>query len=477
MTQFKGLILAVALALIGLGGSGCQTYNQQNAGTPLWKQGRLADAAKEFARKAAKEQSGKDAMIWQLEDGAAQRAFGDLRQSMAALDKVDELIAKYEEKAKIRISSETGALFSNQANLPYEGYDYDKVMVSTYKALNYLQLGEPDKARPEMFKAYQRQQDAVENNRKRIEKDSEAIQKAKADASNAKAKASSERAMQDPNFSGALNSHYSQLDTLKAYADFVNPFPVYLDGLYFLNFSTGPSDLERANKSFERVVAMAEDNKFVKADLETVQKALRGEPIPPITYVIFETGCAPWRDQIRIDLPLFFIGSGNVPYVGAAFPTLELDGNYLSSLVISAEGVTESTALVSSMDSVIGRSFKNELPTIITKTILSTTIKATAAYGVNQAADHDEIFGILTKIATGIAQAAVNISDTRTWTTLPKEFQICRIPTPASQMVDISAPGSGQRIQVKVEPNSVNLIYVKSINAMSPLIASQIKLK
>ena len=237
MTRIKGFIVAGAITLIALGGGGCKTYNEKNTGTPFWKQGQVAEAAKEFAKKAVSEQKGKDALVWQLENGAAQRAFGDLRQSQAALDKADDLIGMYEEKAKVRVASETAALLSNQANLPYEGHDYDKVMVSTYKALNYLQLGEPDKARPEMIKAYQRQQDAVENNKKRIEKETEALEKAKQDSSTANANRSAEKAMQDPVFSGTLKSNYSQLDTLQAYADFVNPFPVYLDGLYFLNFS------------------------------------------------------------------------------------------------------------------------------------------------------------------------------------------------------------------------------------------------
>jgi len=42
-----------------------------------------------------------------------------------------------------KISNEAGALLSNQANLPYEGRAYDGIMLNTYKALNYLQLGEP----------------------------------------------------------------------------------------------------------------------------------------------------------------------------------------------------------------------------------------------------------------------------------------------------------------------------------------------
>ncbi len=39
-------------------------------------------------------------------------------------------------------------------------------MLNAYKALDYLQLGEPDKARVELIRASQRQQDAEENNKR-----------------------------------------------------------------------------------------------------------------------------------------------------------------------------------------------------------------------------------------------------------------------------------------------------------------------
>ena len=70
----------------------------------------------------------------------------------------------YAQKAKVRLGQETGALLSNQAELDYEGRAYDGIMLNTYMALNYLALGEPDKARPELIRAYQRQQDAVQDN-------------------------------------------------------------------------------------------------------------------------------------------------------------------------------------------------------------------------------------------------------------------------------------------------------------------------
>jgi hypothetical protein len=348
-------------------------------------------------------------------------------------------------------------------------------MLSTYKALDYLQLGEFERARPELIRAYQRQQAAVENNKKRIEKEEEEIKKASEDAKNTQAKSSADQAQQDPKFRAALESNYSELDGLKAYADYVNPFPVYLDGVYFLNFSTGGSDLERARKSFERVIGLSGENKFLKADLESVEKALRGEAVSPATYVIFETGCAPWRDQIRIDIPLFFIGNGNVPYAGAAFPRLKLENSYLSSLVATADGTDETTVGIASMDSVVGQHFKNELPTVITKTLLSTTIKAAIAYGINKAAsDQNAIAGLFAKIITGVGQAAMNIADTRTWTTLPKEFQVCRFPTPTNQIITLSAPGCAEKIEVKVEPNLPNLVYVKAITPAGPLVVNQV---
>jgi hypothetical protein len=129
------------------------------------------------------------------------------------------------------------------------------------------------------------------------------------------------------------------------------------------------------------------------------------------------------------------------------------------------------------MDSVVGLSFKKELPTIIMKTLLSTTIKAAASYGINKSlAKQDEVVGIFSQIITSLAQAAVNIADTRTWTTLPKEFQFCRIPTPDDGKIVISAP-SGQKAEIQVEPNVPNLVCVRSINAASPLIINRVKLK
>lgn len=87
------------------------------------------------------------------------------------------------------------------------------------------------------------------------------------------------------------------------------------------------------------------------------------------------------------------------------------------------------------------------------------------------------LFYIIASLGAAGWQASVNISDTRTWTTLPKEFQVCRINTPADRKIRIASPDGLLNSDVTVKEGSINLIYVKAINTTSPLIISQVKLK
>jgi uncharacterized protein len=456
-------------AVIGLLATGCKTYSEQNRVIDYWHQGRLTNAVAEATTMADKNANNKDAVIWKLEQGAVLRANGQYDDSNKAFDAAQDKMDQYAQEAKVKISSETGALLSNQAELPYEGRGYDGIMLNTYKALNYIALGEPDKARPELIRAYQRQQDAVADNQKRIEKVQD-------EAAKNKDSAAIKKAQNDPGLQSQISNASTNLNHLKAYSAYVNPFTVYLDGLFFMTDAADGSDLERARKSFERVTQFAPDNNFVKEDLAMVNNLINnGRPLPPTTFVIFETGCAPVRDQIRISIPIIVT---KVSYIGAAFPTLKPKGNYVPSLTVTADGRSTDTALVSDMDSVIGLDFKNELPIVITKTIASTVVKGVAAYAANQAANQQNGWaGLLTQIGTAIYQAAVNIADERTWTTLPKEFQVCHFPTPPDRKIELKTPGERQTIPVTIGDGTINLIYVKSINANSPLLVSQMKLK
>ena len=486
--SFRNAIKSLGLvAVLGLLATGCQTYKDQNKVISYWRQGEVTNAVVEATKKADDNANNKDAIVWRLEQGATLRAEGNYEASNKAFDEAQEKIDDYQQKAKIRIGQETGALLSNQANLDYEGRSYDGIMLNTYKALNYLAMGESEKARPELIRAYQRQQDAVDNNKRRIEKTQEEV-------AQSKDRKAMNRAANDPKFQASLASSMTNLNHIKVYADYVNPFTVYLDGLYFMVNATGDSDYERAIKSLQRVVGFDENNQYVREDLTTAQALANGRKLSPTTYVIFETGCAPIRDQVRIDIPIIF---SKVSYVGAAFPTLKPQGNFQPYLTVTANGTTYNTETVADMDGIIALDFKNEQPIVITKTIAATVAKAVAAYAANDAARQSSDWaGLLVQAATAVYQMAVNIADTRTWTTLPKEFQVCRFPTPADGKIELSTP-NGIKMPItltgsggpKVELTSTNaeaslngaglihVVYVKSITAGTPLLVSQFQLK
>lgn len=587
LRRFRAVALpSVALPLF-LSLTGCQTYTERTQSRDeALRTGNIAAAVAQADKDAEKNAGTKDAILFRLEQGAILRsaalanlplpadaqttsqslidngsaaqtqtnqalnaaAPGDispriawLTRSLAAFDDAARRIEAEDAAAKVKIGSELGAVLTNQANTPYRGRAYDKVMLHTYQALNYLQLRDADAARVELNRALQSQRDAVDANAKRIAEAQKLADEAKSggvkdDQGRQGSGYDVDRAKSDPRTSSGIANIEGKFNAaILPYGDYVNPFTTFLDALVFTHQSLDASDLERARKSWERVVSFAPQNPYARADYVAVEPdlqvaapaalpapeqapapaaasetpaapattasaAIAASPAPAvpadasvtpapqvsglslqpsagITYIIFETGAAPYRDQIRIDLPLFVVTSG-ISYVGMALPQLETVGGHSSVLTATTtDGRSYAASLVASMDSVVAQDFKNEWPTILTKTIISTATKATIdAILQKQIQDQAGATGaLLFQLATAVTQAAINIADTRTWRSLPKEFHYARLDTPADRQLTLSA-GSVART-VTLEPAAVQVVYVKSPSAFSPLFVSQFVLK
>lgn len=457
---------SAGLLALALAATGCRTYYEQSASfRSAWVQGDFERAARLGLANAEKYDGTKDGVVWHLEAGAALRPLGRYGESNGQLAAAAEQIEHYEQQARVRLSVELGATFSNQQNRPYEGRACDKIMLHTYRALNYLALGEIDKARPELIRAYQRQQEAVEANARRIE----AALQAERRSDQRELIAAARR---DPGLQAQLSRITAPLERFHVYADYVNPFTVYLDGLYFWHAGLDASDLERARKSISRVREVAGDNPAVQADWEDLQ-AGRLDP-GPLTYVILETGRAPGLVQERIDIPILV---ADVSYVGAAFPRLEFYDDHLRQLTVKGGGREVVTRQVASMDAVVATEFRNEWPAILTRTLVSTITKAAAGYLANQAArQQSDSLGLLARMVTAAVQAAINIADTRCWSTLPKEFQLARLPTPPDRLLWLETP-DGRRQRVELVPGRVNVVYVRAVTSYGPVVTGQFILR
>lgn len=467
LTVWHGrLVAACCLAMTLLGCS--YDYNKQTAAMHSpYEAGdfaRAAAVANELNEKVAKH----DQVIYRLEQGAILRAAGDLQASTDAFDKADQIISEYEQQADVRISQEFSAAMVNQAVMEYRGYAYDRIMMNTYKALNCLETGDRERARVELRRAYQRQRDAVDKYAKRIEAARKEREKQK----------QARQTMDSEQFRGVLKQHYADLEAedFSAYADYVNPFTEYIQGLFLMYAAADSSDLEQAATAMRRAAGMARDNDFVQQDMALAEKLANGSLAEPITYVLAETGLAPQRKEIVIHLPLF-IASDRVDYVGFAFPKLVKRSDGCEQMLIQTSSGSYQTAVLCDMDKVIGQEFKNELALVITREVLSAIAKAAAAYGVNEATRNDQTINAITRISATLYQVATNHADLRTWKSLPKRFCVARFATPADRRITVSLAGGGWPQTVQLEDGIVNVVYVKCVSPARPPAIRQFKLK
>ncbi len=474
--HFAFALLVFGVASLSLGCAQATLTNAQNA----YRNGNLSGADKWIDQYVKEQGQGVNRVIAHLEQGSIRRDRGDLQGSLESFDVADEAITKIDRDPDVSLSRETLAAFSNLNALPYRGTYADRIMLYTLRALNYLELGDADRARVELRRAYERQRTAVELNAEKLE----AAQLA-AQSSSQGGGYDAQRAQQNPRFQAGLNSSYADLNQYRGYGEYANPFAEWLQGLYYLGEAADGSDIERGRKSLSRAAGMVPQNHFLELDRQMAERIAAGQPTPKTTWVVFATGTAPLRGEVRIDIPLFIFGGG-VDYVGANFPRLVRNANYLPALAVRPVGADEITAvqteLLADMDSIVAEEFKNDLPVIITKTLIAAGTKAATAYALREAFDHhDDSLTAIVRIATTIYQYAANQADLRTWGSLPKQYQVARLPTPDSGKITV-APRSAAvaraaaPITIDLQPGEFNVVMVRSINTYSPLRISQFSL-
>jgi len=421
-------------------------------------------------------------------------------QCINIFDTAEAGINNYETKARISVGNELMGVLFNQASLPYRGTGYDKIMLNTYKALIYLRLGRIDDARVELNRVGQRQADVKADNERRIKAAREEAKKARSgikDSSGNLATFDVEAARGDPKTQAALAEAFADLDAVlnaRSYQNYVNPFATLLDGIFFTHVGDGGSDWERGRKSWQQIVQINPENRYAVADLSLAESAANYQPSDePVTYVIFETGSAPRREQRMVKVPIPF-SKNDIVMADAPLPQLKFDPDYLPSLTVGAGDRAHPTLLVASMDTVIAQDFKNGIDAVVIKTLISTALKTVADRYINKEIQKGmdngskKIWGgnaFLEGLATlgkdevvkakDQALASINIADERSWQMLPKEIQYARLETPADRQLKLTA--ESQTCTVSLVPGTVNVVVVLSRNKASPLIVSQFALK
>lgn len=413
-----------------------------------------------------------DEVVLKLQLANVQREAGKIKESADTFESVENLFQGYDASAEISLSAESISAFSNPYVLPYRGRSYDRIMTATYRALNYLELGNQAKARVALNRALFRQEDA-----KRMVAEKERI--AREEMGNVDAKSSGAgRVLRSDEVNSAMSEGTADFVGLPVYQDYMNPLSVWLHGVFFLHTAQGIEDVEKARKSLERAQALAPQNLSIKED--AVWAATSGSrPTVDgkcIIYVVHETGEAPVWNEHKFQLPLIIIDR-NAPIVNVAFPKISPVPNQ-DTLSIKYKSEVFNPALLASMDGVVAREFNDELPVARTRAVASASLKAITAYIANKAAEENNrrhgtqgsgLFYLATVITTNTYTTHSAQADLRNWATLPKNISMVRMVIPISEKIYIQNSLARPPISFTV-PNVKSLIlYCKTPAKGGPL--------
>ncbi|MEE3633279.1 hypothetical protein UIA24_03395 [Pseudomonas sp. AL 58] len=367
-------------------------------------------------------------LLYYFEKGELLRSKGDLAASQQAWHQADNVVFKWEESVKLdtgKYLAQFGSYLVNDKVRRYEGYDYEKVMLSTQMALNLLALNDFDAARTEIKKTHEREAVIAELRDKEYLKREEDAEKEGIKTEYKDLQGYPVAALDAPEVVGLKNSYQSA-------------FSHYLSG--YVYEALGERGL--AAPGYRKAAELRPNTPLLEQALLDLDKPATKNNDSDVLIVV-QSGLAPARDSIRVPLPLPI--SGNLVITPLSFPIIKEDTSTPRFSQIGLDRNTLELTALNSTTAMSRRALRDDMPGIILRTSVRAISRGVAQKQLN---DTNPLAGL----AVGIASAVVEGADTRTWRTLPDDTQVVRVRMSQGEHT-LSLPSNlgGTQVKVKIE--------------------------
>jgi hypothetical protein len=519
----KNIISISFVILISIVLSGCagamRNYDREMSGTLTHIQsGNLDESLKEIE---SNNKFGDKDLLYFLEKSEILSLNGKKTESLEHRLLADEKVKNWEQEARFNpqvLLGNVGSVVVNDKVRRYDGRDYEKVFLNNRIAVNHLQMGDWEKARIEIKKMHEREAIIAEFRAKEIEDaERKASEKGITTTYNDLA-GYPVGLLNDPAVVALKNGYqnafshylagfiyeslgekslaaagYRQAIELRPDVEFLKEALVNLDGLTVKQVKQNTSIVENA---------YAEEVK-PKTKVKTKVKALKnhqnGDVVtnipPPVkaynsstvtteaasnltdTLIIFESGTAPSFKSVQIPIPLPLAGQVGVTPI--SFPVVETHSDNVQYTKVAVGNEKVGLSEVVDFNLMAKRALKDEMPGIVTRSIVRAISKAVAQQVANQQ-DDSGVTGLLLLIGGLIMEGA----DERTWRTLPSTISIGRArfsegtykllaDSPFGKVEqEVKISGKSKIILVRQIGNTVSIQSSKTIDEAKTEIAS-----
>jgi hypothetical protein len=382
-------------------------------------------------------------LLYYLELGMLQRLAQRYPESQKSWSVADQRLQVQSALDGVAALAGTAASYVvNDKLKPYSGHDYEKVMLHTYMALNYLAEGDYDSARVAIKQTHELEAMIAEQRAKQVAAVEEQARKRGANTSFRELNGYPVETIDNPAVNALKNGYQSALSH-------------YLAG--FVYESLGEGSL--AAPGYRLANELQPNQPLLEEALRGLDQRLLAATRTPddgMTDVLFilATGTAPAIRSGHFRMPVF----GPRPMlVSVSFPVMQsTDPGRLPAQLVLDDGRTLTVAPITSVDLMARRSLKDDMPGIMLRASTRAATNATMQYQAQRAASDNRgsagaVVG-LAALALSVGASVMESADDRTWRSLPAEISIARARVPrGAQTVTLSTPEGQRKARIDVK--------------------------
>ncbi len=382
--------------------------------------------------------SDKKDLLYYFELGELQRLKDRYPDSQQSWRSADQRVKAWEETAKInpaKLLGGAGSLLLNDKSLPYEGHDYEKVMLTTRMALNFLAMNDFDDARVAITQTHEREAVITDLRAKQVAEVEKDAAKRGAKTNFKELNGYPVESIDNPEVNALKNSYQSALSH-------------YLAG--YIYESQGEPSLAAAG--YRQAIELQPNQPLLEEALRGLDQRVSA-PANDVTDVLFvvESGTAPARESRSFPLPIPV--NRTLVLIPVSFPVMQSTSSAYLPAQLTVDGDDPLKVVpVTSIDAMARRALKDEMPGIILRGVIRSGTKAVAQYQLqHEGQRRDNLLLGLAGIALSIGSVITESADERTWRTLPARIAIARgrLP-PGTHSITLQTAAGSRTVHVTV---------------------------
>jgi len=371
-------------------------------------------------------------LLYYLELGELQRLNRRYDESAKAWVTADAHVQAWEKTALANPEKLIGNVTSvvlNDKTIPYEGHDYEKVMVTTRLALDRLARGNFDTARVDIKRTHEREAVIAELRKKELQKTEEEASQRGMKTSFRELNGYPVQTIDNPEVNALRNSYESA-------------FSHYLAG--FVYEALGEPSLAAAG--YRRAIELQPNHPPLDDALAGLDArvATRDDGHTDVLFVI-ESGTAPARQSRQFNLP--FPYANRMLIVPVSFPVMAPTEPSFMPAELQIQGEAPiGTTVITSIDLMARKALQEDMPGIVLRGIIRSSAKAIAQY---QAGKNDN--SGLAALALAIGGMVTESADERGWRSLPAQIAVARARIPSgTHAIMLQTPEGARSVQLNL---------------------------